>query len=70
MTLQQILENVSAEISDVRAAVDGRPAGVDVDLRTSRPDRAADEFFELARVGVEERSAMCSMSSEESWRHL
>jgi hypothetical protein len=50
MALKQILENVSAEISDMRAAVNGRPARIDVDLVIS----ACPKFFELARVGVKE----------------
>ena len=52
MPLEQILENVGAKISDVRAAVDRRPAGVHLHRATGRIERP--ELFELAGVGVEE----------------
>ena len=48
--LQQIFENVGAKISDVSAAVNRRPAGVDVDLAILRVARL--KFFDLARVGI------------------
>src|SRR6266478_7163222 len=63
MTLQQIFENIGAKISNMRAAVNGRPTSVDVDL-VRQPDGlvpwrarsgvAGLELFELSRVGVKE----------------
>ena len=50
MTLEQVLENVRAEIADVRVAVDGRPAGVDFDGVAVMVERR--ELFELARVRI------------------
>src|SRR5258708_505964 len=50
MTLQQIFEDVGAKISNVRAAVNGRPASVHVDLARSGVARL--ELFELSRVSV------------------
>jgi len=52
MTLKQILEDVSAKISDVCAAIDGWPASVDADCVPGRIARF--ELFDLARVGVKE----------------
>ena len=52
MPLEQILENVGAKISDVRVAVNRRPAGVHLDRASRRIERL--EFLDLARVGVEE----------------
>src|SRR2546430_5033636 len=52
MALKQIFENVGAKISDVGAAVNRRPTGVDVDLAILCVARL--KFFDLARVGVKE----------------
>src|ERR1043166_4634675 len=49
MTLQEVFEDVSAKVANVRAAVNRRPAGVDVDLAVLYIARL--KFFELARVG-------------------
>jgi hypothetical protein len=46
MPLEQVLENVSAKISDVRAAVNRRTAGVHFHRATRRIDRL--KFFERA----------------------
>src|SRR6267143_2375108 len=63
MTLQQIFENIGAKISNVRAAVNGRPTSVDVDLVRrpaglvpwrARSGVARLELFELSRISVEE----------------
>ena len=52
MSLQQVLEDISAEVSDVRATVNSRSACVDADLAGSWIARL--ELFELPRVGVKE----------------
>ena len=52
MTLEQVLENVRAEIADVRVAVDGRPAGVEFDRAGVLVERH--ELFELARISIKE----------------
>ena len=52
MPLEQIFENVSAEISDVRVAVDRRSAGVHLHFASRRIERM--KFLERAGVGVEE----------------
>jgi hypothetical protein len=52
MALKQIFEDVSAKVSDVCSAVDGRPASVDADCAPGRIARF--ELFDLARVGVKE----------------
>ena len=49
MALQQILKNVSAEVADVGAAVNGRSTGVDGNIR--RIER--NEFAHFPGVGVE-----------------
>jgi hypothetical protein len=51
MPLEQIFKNVSAEISDVRVAVDRGPAGVHLHFAPRRIERV--KFFEGAGVGVE-----------------
>jgi len=50
MTLEQIFEDVSAKISDVRAAVNRWAASVDVDVVRCRIPRP--EFLELSRVRI------------------
>jgi len=50
--LKQIFEDIGAEISNVRAAVNGRSASVDAD--SARGWIARLEFFEFARVSVKE----------------
>src|SRR5205814_3343649 len=52
MALQEILEKVSAEISDVRVAVNGGSAGVNLHLASRRIERM--KFLQLARVSIEE----------------
>ena len=52
VALKQIFEDVSAKISDVCAAVNGRSAGIDADCARCRIARL--EFFDLARVSVKE----------------
>jgi hypothetical protein len=52
MALKQILEDVSAKISDMCPAVNGRSASVDADWARCRIARL--EFFDLARVSVKE----------------
>src|SRR3979411_3009903 len=63
MALQQICEKIGAKISNVGAAVNGRPTSVDVDLvRRSdgfvpwraRSGVASLELFALSRIGVKE----------------
>jgi hypothetical protein len=46
MALEQVFEDVSAKISDVRAAVNRRPTGVNVDL--VRSGIARSELFEFS----------------------
>jgi len=50
--LEQILEDIRAEISDMSAAVDRWPAGVDVDLASGCVARL--EILDLPRVGIKE----------------
>jgi hypothetical protein len=50
--LKQIFEDVSAEISNVRPAVNGRPARVHPDWTRRRI--AWLEFLNFARVGIKE----------------
>ena len=50
MPLEQILENVSAKISDVRVVIDRRSAGVHPHEFPRRIERR--ELFQFARVGV------------------
>jgi len=50
MALEQIFEDVGAEISDVRPAVNGWAACVDTDRTFGGIARF--ELFDLARVGV------------------
>ena len=50
LSLKQVFEDIGAEVSDVRTAINGRPAGVHEDRARSRIARL--EFFEFARVGV------------------
>ena len=52
MSLEQIFEDVSPEISDVRAAVNGRSASVDADLAPCRIARL--KVFQLARISIKE----------------
>ena len=52
MALKQIFKDVSAEISDVRPAVNGRPTGIGGDRALGGIARL--EFFDFARVGVKE----------------
>ena len=52
MPLEQIFEDVGAKISDVRVAVNRRPAGVHLHRATVRIERP--ELLDLARVGVKE----------------
>jgi len=52
VALKQIFEDVSAKISDVCAAVNGRSTGVHADCARCRIARL--EFFDLARVSVKE----------------
>src|SRR6266404_7366342 len=63
VTLQQIFENIGAKISNMRAAVNGRPTSVDVDLVRgpaglvswrARSGVARFELFALSRIGVKE----------------
>src|SRR5713101_10031284 len=50
MSLEQIFEDIGPEISDVRPAVNGRPACVDADLAFGGIARL--KFFNLARVSI------------------
>jgi hypothetical protein len=50
MALQQIFEDIGAKISDVRAAVNCRPASVDTDR--ARGGIARFELFELTGVCI------------------
>ena len=52
MALKQIFEDIGAKISNVRAAVNRRSAGVHTDLARTRIARL--EFFDFARVSVKE----------------
>jgi hypothetical protein len=52
MTLEKILENVGAEVADVRVTVNGRSAGVHLYHATSWIERV--KLFDRARVGVED----------------
>jgi hypothetical protein len=51
MALKQIFEDVGAKISNVRPAVNGRPARVHPD--GTRSGIARFEFLNFARVGIE-----------------
>ena len=55
MSLEQILEDISSKISNVRAAVDGWSACVDADLAFRWIARL--KFFDLARIGI--KKAQC-----------
>ena len=50
MALEQVFKDIGAEVSDVRAAVNGRPASVDTDGAFGRIARF--ELFDLTRVRV------------------
>ena len=55
MALEQVFEDISAEISNVCAAVNSRAASVDVDLALRWIARL--KFFDLARIGI--KKAQC-----------
>jgi len=63
VSLEQILKDIGPEISDVRATVNGRPTGVDVDLTPEGIARL--KFFDLPRVSIKkmERHIRHRMSS-------
>ena len=61
MPLEQIFENIGAKISDVRAAVNSRPAGVHLHRTTIRIERT--ELLDFARIGIKKRIAIPILSS-------
>jgi hypothetical protein len=56
--MQKVLKNISAEIADMRVRINGRSAGVELNLR--RSDRG--ELLYLAAIGVVELNGHRALS--------
>ena len=66
MSLEQILENIGAKISDVRVAVNGWPAGVHLHRATIRIERT--ELLDFTRIGIEKTQCHTAKLSSRSRR--